>query len=218
MRAGPTMTARAPPCQARRARAKSWRVHAFMAWVVSARRDALMDFRKTYFLLPNLFTLAGMFCGFYAIAVCARLTRRAAAATRSTRRRWRSSSACSSTPLDGRIARLTKTQTELGLHLDSLADVVTFGVAPAFVVYRWGLEGLGRSGCSSRSCSSPAARCGWPASTCSACAPRRTTPDKLEQVHARPADPGRGDGDHLAGDGLPRHRRRRRRPTTCWSA
>jgi CDP-diacylglycerol--serine O-phosphatidyltransferase len=47
---------------------------------------------------------------------------------------------------DGRIARLTKTQSDLGLQLDSLADVITFGVAPALLVYRWGLEPLGQVG------------------------------------------------------------------------
>ena len=71
-----------------------------------------MDFRKTYFLLPNLFTLAGLFFD----------------------------------AADGRIARLTKTQSELGLNLDSLSDLVTFGVAPGFVIYRWGLEDFGRAG------------------------------------------------------------------------
>jgi len=48
--------------------------------------------------------------------------------------------------LDGRIARLTKTQSDLGMQLDSLADVITFGVAPAVLVYRWGMLELGRIG------------------------------------------------------------------------
>jgi CDP-diacylglycerol--serine O-phosphatidyltransferase len=106
-----------------------------------------MDFRKTYFLLPNLFTLAGLFCGFYAIAVSARLDAEPGGDSDAL---YKASLAIFIglffDTADGRIARLTKTQSELGLHLDSLADVVTFGVAPAFVVYRWGLEGLGQAG------------------------------------------------------------------------
>jgi CDP-diacylglycerol--serine O-phosphatidyltransferase len=47
---------------------------------------------------------------------------------------------------DGRVARLTKTQSALGLELDSLADVVSFGVAPALLVYKWGLDAFGRLG------------------------------------------------------------------------
>jgi CDP-diacylglycerol--serine O-phosphatidyltransferase len=47
---------------------------------------------------------------------------------------------------DGRVARLTKTQTDLGRDLDSLADLVTFGVAPAIMVYKWGLTSFGRLG------------------------------------------------------------------------
>lgn len=105
-----------------------------------------MDFRKTYFLLPNLFTLAGMFCGFYAIAVCARLGEEGAGSDALYKASLAIFIGLFFDTLDGRIARMTKTQTELGMHLDSLADVVSFGVAPAFVVYRWGLEGFGRLG------------------------------------------------------------------------
>ena len=107
---------------------------------------AAMDFRKTYFLLPNLFTLAGMFCGFYAIAVCASLGEEGAGNDALYKASLAIFIGLFFDTLDGRIARMTKTQTELGLHLDSLADVVSFGVAPAFVVYRWGLEGFGRLG------------------------------------------------------------------------
>jgi CDP-diacylglycerol--serine O-phosphatidyltransferase len=105
-----------------------------------------MDFRKTYFLLPNLFTLAGLFCGFYAIAVCARLNDEGGGSDALYKASLAIFIGMFFDTADGRIARLTKTQSELGLHLDSLADVVTFGVAPAFVVYRWGLEGLGQLG------------------------------------------------------------------------
>lgn len=105
-----------------------------------------MDFRKTYFLLPNLFTLAGLFCGFYAIAVCARLNDEGVGSDALYKASLAIFIGLFFDTADGRIARLTKTQTELGLHLDSLSDVVTFGVAPGFVVYRWGLEGLGQLG------------------------------------------------------------------------
>jgi CDP-diacylglycerol--serine O-phosphatidyltransferase len=105
-----------------------------------------MNFRKTYFLLPNLFTLAGMFCGFYAIAVCAKLGEEGAGNDALYKASLAIFIGLFFDTADGRIARLTKTQSELGLHLDSLADVVTFGVAPGFVVYRWGLEGFGRIG------------------------------------------------------------------------
>jgi CDP-diacylglycerol--serine O-phosphatidyltransferase len=106
----------------------------------------IMDFRKTYFLLPNLFTLSGLFCGFYAIAVCARLNDEGGGSDALDKASLAIFIGMFFDTADGRIARLTKTQSELGLHLDSLADVVTFGVAPAFVVYRWGLEGLGQLG------------------------------------------------------------------------
>ena len=48
--------------------------------------------------------------------------------------------------LDGRVARLTHTQSEFGAEYDSLSDMVSFGVAPALVVYEWGLKGLGKAG------------------------------------------------------------------------
>lgn len=105
-----------------------------------------MDFRKTYFLLPNLFTLAGLFCGFYAVSVCARLGEDGQAGDALYTASLAIMLGLFFDAADGRIARLTKTQSELGLHLDSLSDAVTFGVAPGFVIYRWGLEDLGRAG------------------------------------------------------------------------
>lgn len=105
-----------------------------------------MDFRKTYFLLPNLFTLAGLFCGFYAISVCARLGEEGQASDALYTASLAIMLGLFFDAADGRIARLTRTQSELGLHLDSLSDLVTFGVAPGFVIYRWGLEGYGRAG------------------------------------------------------------------------
>lgn len=98
-----------------------------------------MDLRKTFFILPNLFTLASVFCGFFALTLCSgdaniELLYQAALAI------------CFGfffDTFDGRVARLTKTQSELGLQLDSLADLITFGAAPAMLVYKWGLTDFG---------------------------------------------------------------------------
>ena len=107
-----------------------------------------MDFRKTYFILPNLFTLASVFCGLYSIVLTARLGEHGGASDEELL--YKASIAIVFGLLfdgaDGRIARLTKTQSDLGMQLDSLADVITFGVAPAILVYRWGLLELGQFG------------------------------------------------------------------------
>src|SRR5204863_1700264 len=92
--------------------------------------------------LPNLFTLASVFCGFFSITLCAgqptidALYQAAIAICY----------AYFFDLADGRVARLTKTQSSLGLQLDSLADVVSFGVAPALLVYKWGLNHFGMWG------------------------------------------------------------------------
>src|SRR5437868_5856135 len=99
-----------------------------------------MNLRKTFFILPNLFTLASVFCGFFAIVTVAEGGHATAAQLYQA--------ACAICfgfffdLADGRVARLTKTQSSLGLQLDSLADLVTFGVAPALMMYRWGLDRL----------------------------------------------------------------------------
>ena len=107
-----------------------------------------MDFRKTYFILPNLFTLASVFCGLYSIVLTARLGEHGGASDDELL--YKASLAIVFGLLfdgaDGRIARLTKTQSDLGVQLDSLADVITFGVAPSILVYRWGLLELGNAG------------------------------------------------------------------------
>lgn len=98
-----------------------------------------MDFRKTFFILPNLFTLSSIFCGFFAISLCS--------GDADVKQLYQASLAiCFGfffDTFDGRVARLTKTQSALGMQLDSLADVITFGVAPAMMVYKWGLSRLG---------------------------------------------------------------------------
>jgi len=90
------------------------------------------------FLLPNLFTLAALFAGFYAIIA-------------GMRGHFDDASiaifiAILMDALDGRVARLTNTQTDFGQQLDSLSDMVSAGVAPALVAYSWALSDLGKIG------------------------------------------------------------------------
>lgn len=90
------------------------------------------------FLLPNLMTTAGLFAGFYAIvsAIGDRFDVAAVAVF----------VAMITDGLDGRIARLTQTQSEFGVQYDSLADMVAFGLAPALMMYLWSLSSLGKLG------------------------------------------------------------------------
>jgi CDP-diacylglycerol--serine O-phosphatidyltransferase len=101
-----------------------------------------VDFRKTYYILPNLFTLSSVLCGFASLAL--------SASGRSAEDLYLAALAiCFGLffdTFDGRVARLTKTQTDLGRDLDSLADVITFGAAPALLVYKWGLTDFGYTG------------------------------------------------------------------------
>lgn len=98
-----------------------------------------INLRKSLFILPNLFTLSSVFCGFVAIALCT------SGAT--DKELYRASLliifAIFFDTIDGRVARLTRTQSAFGLQIDSLADVISFGVAPGLLVYRWALEPLG---------------------------------------------------------------------------
>ncbi|HEV3189412.1 MAG TPA: CDP-diacylglycerol--serine O-phosphatidyltransferase [Polyangiaceae bacterium] len=95
-----------------------------------------LDLRKTLFLLPNIITLSSVFCGFDSIRI---------SATASGDDDYYRASlllvfALFFDTLDGRVARLTKTQSAFGLQIDSLADVISFGVAPALLVFRWSLS------------------------------------------------------------------------------
>lgn len=94
--------------------------------------------RRGIYLLPNLFTTAALFAGFYAIvqAMNGRFEHSAVAIF----------IAMVLDALDGRVARLTHTQSAFGAEYDSLSDMVSFGVAPALVVYEWALQGLGKLG------------------------------------------------------------------------
>ena len=94
--------------------------------------------RRGIYLLPNAFTTAALFCGFYAIVMAMNQKFEHAA--------WAIFIAMILDGLDGRIARLTNTQSEFGAQYDSLSDMVSFGAAPALVIYEWSLRGLGRYG------------------------------------------------------------------------
>ncbi len=100
------------------------------------------DLGKAIFVLPNLFTTSSIFCGMYAVA-------RVSTATHGEHYYQAALAVFFGAffdMADGRIARLTRTQSEFGVQLDSLADMVTFGVAPAAIVYRWGLSEYGLLG------------------------------------------------------------------------
>ncbi|PCH60057.1 MAG: CDP-diacylglycerol--serine O-phosphatidyltransferase [Gammaproteobacteria bacterium] len=90
------------------------------------------------YLLPNLLTTAGLFAGFYAIVSAINNQYEAAAVAIFI--------AMVLDGLDGRIARLTHTQSDFGAEYDSLVDMVAFGLAPALVVYLWCLQSLGKVG------------------------------------------------------------------------
>ncbi|UGQ44786.1 CDP-diacylglycerol--serine O-phosphatidyltransferase [Massilia endophytica] len=90
------------------------------------------------YLLPNAFTTGALFCGFYAIVMAMNQRFEHAA--------WAIFVAMLLDGLDGRVARLTNTQSEFGAQYDSLSDMVSFGAAPALVIYEWSLRGLGKLG------------------------------------------------------------------------
>lgn len=94
--------------------------------------------RKGIYVLPNLFTLAALFGGFYGIVMA--VNGRFDLATTGI------FAAMVLDSLDGRVARMTGTQSAFGEQMDSLADMVSFGAAPALVAYEWALRPLGRWG------------------------------------------------------------------------
>jgi CDP-diacylglycerol--serine O-phosphatidyltransferase len=94
--------------------------------------------RKGIYVLPNAITLAALFAGFYAIVMA-------------MNGRFELSAigifcAAILDSLDGRVARMTNTQSAFGEQMDSLCDMVSFGAAPALIVYEWSLKGLGKVG------------------------------------------------------------------------
>ena len=94
--------------------------------------------RKGIYLLPNLLTTAGLFSGFFAVVSSMNGRFEAAAVAIFV--------AMIFDGLDGRVARMTNTQSEFGAEYDSMADMVSFGMAPALVAYNWGLASLGKIG------------------------------------------------------------------------
>ena len=91
--------------------------------------------RKGIYVLPNMITLAALFGGFYAIVMA-------------MNGRFENAvigvfCAMVLDSLDGRVARMTNTQSAFGEQMDSLSDMVSFGAAPALIVYEWALKGLG---------------------------------------------------------------------------
>ncbi len=94
--------------------------------------------RRGIYLLPNLFTTAALFAGFYAI-IAAIGGRYEAAGIAIFVAQFMDG-------IDGRVARLTNTQSDFGVEYDSLSDMIAFGLAPALVVYVWSLSSLGKLG------------------------------------------------------------------------
>ena len=94
--------------------------------------------RKGIYILPNLFTLAALFGGFYGIVM--------AINGRYDLSAYGIFAAMVLDSLDGRVARMTNTQSAFGEQMDSLSDMVSFGAAPALIAYLWALKGLGRWG------------------------------------------------------------------------
>jgi len=94
--------------------------------------------RRGVYLLPNLFTTGALFAGFYAMVAAMRDDFESAAIAIFF--------AMVFDGLDGRIARLTNTSSKFGAEYDSLSDMVSFGVAPALVMFSWALGDLGKFG------------------------------------------------------------------------
>jgi len=93
--------------------------------------------RRGIFLLPSLLTTGNLFCGFLALVLASQQRYTDAAISIFV--------GMLMDMLDGKVARMTKTTSQFGVELDSLADVVSFGVAPAFVLYSMALAPLGRA-------------------------------------------------------------------------
>lgn len=94
--------------------------------------------KKGIYLLPNLFTTSGLFLGFYAIVTAMQGKFEMASIAIFI--------AMIADGLDGRVARLTNTESTFGAQYDSLSDMITFGLAPALLVFTWSLSTLGKVG------------------------------------------------------------------------
>lgn len=112
--------------------------------VEEVHEDGMTVSRRGVYLLPNLFTTAALFSGFYAIISGMNGKFEAAAIAIFV--------AMVMDGLDGRVARLTNTQSKFGEQYDSLSDMVSFGVAPALVMFEWALVDLGKWGWAAAFC------------------------------------------------------------------
>ena len=102
------------------------------------REDRPQRFKRGVYLLPSMFTVANLFCGYGCVVYATQQDFDTAAVLIGI--------AMVLDALDGFVARLTKTSSAFGVQLDSLADVVSFGLAPAILAYTWGLRPLERLG------------------------------------------------------------------------
>jgi len=102
------------------------------------KRKPLDIRRRSIYLLPNLFTTGALFAGFYAIVQAMNGKFESAAVAVFI--------AMVLDGLDGRVARMTRTQSEFGAEYDSLSDMVSFGVAPSLLMYEWAFRDLGKIG------------------------------------------------------------------------
>ncbi|HEY8551384.1 MAG TPA: CDP-diacylglycerol--serine O-phosphatidyltransferase [Vicinamibacterales bacterium] len=109
-----------------------------MLRVLRKRRVEEARFRRGAYLLPSLFTLGNMFCGYACVVYSMRGEFAVAAMFIGI--------AIVLDMLDGRVARLTGTSSAFGVEFDSLADVISFGIAPAILSFAWGLTPFGRAG------------------------------------------------------------------------
>jgi len=94
--------------------------------------------RRGIYLLPNLFTTAALFAGYYGIIAAMKGNFEAASVAIFV--------AMILDGLDGRVARMTNTQSDFGVQYDSLSDMLSFGLAPSLIVYQWSLTGMGKMG------------------------------------------------------------------------
>ena len=102
------------------------------------QRNPMSIRRRGIYLLPNLFTTAALFAGFYAIVQSMNMNFEHAAVAIFI--------AMVLDGLDGRVARMTHTQSEFGAEYDSLSDMVSFGVAPSLLMYEWAFRDMGKWG------------------------------------------------------------------------
>src|SRR3990167_5087920 len=100
--------------------------------------DGYMKKRRGVYLLPNLLTIGALFSGFFAIVAAFKGYFQSAV--------YAIYISMILDGLDGRVARLTGSQSEFGAQFDSMSDMVCFGVTPALVLYSWSLSGLGKAG------------------------------------------------------------------------